>query len=119
MPTSTRPWRVCSSPRSSSNRASTIVLATEITTPTTSPCSGGQPRSAPTATASAILTTVPVGPPTSATHFTRSRSLSENSRPTANISSTTPISAKTSKWWPVSEIDGPGVNWLMRIPPST
>ena len=60
---------------------------------------------------------MPSGPPSSATHFTRSRSDSENSMPIENIRSTTPISATSSKVW-TSETDGPGVNGPMRMPPS-
>src|SRR5258708_2854419 len=41
MPIITRPWRECSSPRSMSSRASTMVLATERTMPTMAPWSGG------------------------------------------------------------------------------
>ena len=61
---------------------------------------------------------MPSGPPISATHFTRSRSDSENSMPMENMSSTTPISATTSKVWPW-ERAGPGVNGPMRMPPAT
>ncbi len=45
MPIMMRPCREWSSPRSSSRRASTMVLATEITMPMTMPCRSGQPRS--------------------------------------------------------------------------
>ena len=38
--------------------------------------------------------------------------------PMENISSTTPISATTSKVW-TSETAGPGVNGPMRMPPAT
>src|SRR5207249_11678104 len=42
-------------------------------------------------------------------HFTLSRSASENSMPTENMSNTTPISANNSNTW-TSDTDGPGVN---------
>ena len=47
IPIMIRPWRVWSSPRSRSSRASTMVLATEITMPTTAPWSAGHPSSVP------------------------------------------------------------------------
>ena len=74
MPIMTRPWRECSSPESMSRRASTIVLATETTMPTTTPCRYGQPSSAPAPTPRPTESRMPSGPPSSATHFTRSRS---------------------------------------------
>ena len=49
IPIMTRPWRVCSSPRSVKSRTMTIVLAMEITMPTTSPWIGGHPRAIPDA----------------------------------------------------------------------
>jgi hypothetical protein len=39
---------------------------------------------------------MPSGPPTNATHFALRSSLNENSSPTENINSTTPISARSS-----------------------
>ncbi len=118
MPIMTRPWRECSSPRSMSRRASTIVLATEITMPTMAPCSSGQPRAAATPTPSTTDRRMPSGPPSSATHFTLRRSRSENSMPIENIRRMTPISANSSKVWR-SETEGPGVRGLIRIPPTT
>src|SRR2546422_653043 len=47
-----------------------------------------------------------------------SRSRSENSMPTENISRTTPISANSSKVW-VSDTVGPGVKRPTRMPPTT
>jgi len=97
IPIITRPWRERSSPRSSSSRARTIVLATDTTIPTIAPSSRLQPRAAAVASPSAMDRTMPSGPPRTATHFTRRRSFSENSIPSENIRSTTPISAKSSK----------------------
>src|SRR5437588_475738 len=57
MPIMTRPWRVCSSPRSMSSRTSTIVLATEMTSPRASPWPGGQPSTAPAPPATAATMT--------------------------------------------------------------
>ncbi len=95
-----------------------MVLATDITMPMTRPCPGGQPSARATTTARPIDSAGPSVPPISATPFTRCRSLSENSRPTQNISSTTPISAKASKLC-ASATAGPGVKGLMAIPPMT
>src|SRR5258705_8493661 len=101
-----------------SNRTSTIVLATEMTSPMASPCPGGQPSTTPAPAPSAAVSTMPSGPPSSATHRTRSRSRSENSMPTENISRTTPIWANSSKVW-VSDTVGPGVKRPTRMPPTT
>src|SRR6266566_7058051 len=100
------------------SRTSTMVLATEMTRPTASPCPGGQPSTPPAPAPSAAVSTMPSGPPSSATHRTRSRSRSENSMPTENISRTTPISANSSKVW-VSDTVGPGVKRPTRMPPTT
>jgi hypothetical protein len=59
-----------------------------------------------------------MGAPATATHFTRSRSRSENSTPIENMRRMTPISANTSKVCR-SVTDGPGVKGPMRIPPTT
>ena len=67
---------------------------------------------------SPINSTVPSGPPTSATQRTRIRSRSENSIPMENMSMTTPISANTSKWRE-SVMEGPGVKGLITMPPTT
>ncbi len=95
-----------------------MVLATEITMPTTAPWSRDQ--SSRPATAMPIVTerAMPSGPPSRATHFTRRRSCRENSMPTENMSRITPISAKSSKVCR-SETAGPGVSGLIRMPPST
>ncbi len=114
----TRPCRVWSSPRSMRSRASTMVLATEMTAPMTMPWSGGRPRRLPAPSPRRIDSRIPSGPPTSATHFTRSRSRSENSMPMENISRMTPISANSSKVWTFDTV-GPGVNGPMRMPPRT
>jgi hypothetical protein len=53
----------------------------------------------PTATPSAVESTMPSGPPRIAAHFTRRRSRSENSIPIENMRRTTPISANTSNVW--------------------
>ena len=95
-----------------------MVLATEMTAPTTTPCSMDQPTSQPTPAPSSIDSAMPRGPPTIATHFTRSRSRSENSMPIENMSRMTPISARTSKVC-TSETVGPGVNGPITIPPTT
>jgi hypothetical protein len=113
-----RPWREWSSPRSRRKRASTIVLATETTIPTTTPWSGGHPSQLPTPIPKATESTILSGPPRMATHFTRSRSWTENSIPIENISRMTPISAKNSKAR-MSETAGPGVSGLIKIPPTT
>ena len=118
MPISTRPCRECSSPRSMSSRASTMVLDTEITIPTMSPWRGGQPSAAPVPAPSPMVRRTASGAPRRATHRTRWRSRRENSIPTENIRRTTPISAKSSKLW-TSLREGPGVNGLMRSPPTT
>ena len=86
--------------------------------PMTALCSGGQPSAVPTAIARRIDSAMPSGPPTSATHFTRKRSRSENSMPIENMRRTTPISANSSKVRR-SETCGPGVNGPIRIPAST
>ena len=86
--------------------------------PMTAPATGLQPSTLPTATPMAVDSTMPSGPPTSATHFTPIRSLSENSIPSENMSRTTPISANSSNVW-MSETEGPGVSGLMRSPPRT
>ena len=101
-----------------SRRASTIVLATEITMPTMAPCSSGQPSTAATPTPSPTDSRMPSGPPRSATHFTLNRSRSENSMPIENIRRMTPISANSSKVCR-SETAGPGVSGLIKIPPRT
>ena len=95
-----------------------MVLATEITMPTTAPGSKGQPSRAATPMPIATDSAMPSGAPSSATHFTRSRSCRENSMPTENMRRITPISAKSSKVCR-SETAGPGVSGLMRMPPST
>jgi hypothetical protein len=118
MPIITRPCRECSSPRSISRRAITIVLATEMTMPTTTPWTVGQPSKAPTAEASEIESTMPRGAPTMATHFTRSRSRRDSSIPIENMSRITPISANSSNRW-TSVTASPGVKGLSRRPPST
>ena len=118
IPIMIRPCRLWSSPRSRSNRASTIVLAGDTTMPMTAPATGLQPSRLPTASPTAVDRTMPIGPPTSAIHFTPIRSFSENSIPSENISSTTPISANSSNVW-MSETAGPGVRGLMRRPPMT
>ena len=86
--------------------------------PTMAPWSGVQPSRLATPSPIATESAIPSGPPRSATHFTRSRSRSENSMPTENMSRITPISANSSKVCR-SETAGPGVSGLIRIPPST
>ena len=117
MPINTWPWRVCSSPRSISRRTSTIVLATEMTSPMARPCRGGQPSTKPAPAPSAAVSTMPSGPPMNATQRTRSRSRRENSMPMENMRRTTPISANTSNVW-VSETVGPGVKRPTSTPPT-
>ena len=67
--------------------------------PTISPCSGDQPERRPRPERQRDRQQDAEGPPTSATHFTRNRSFSENSSPMQNMRRTTPISAKASKLW--------------------
>ena len=117
MPIITRPCRECSSPRSISSRASTMVLATEMTMPTMAPWSNGQPSRPATPRPIATESAIPRGPPRRATHLTRRRSRTENSMPTENMSRMTPISANSSKVCR-SETAGPGVSGLIRMPPS-
>ena len=74
----------------------TIVLATEIRMPTTSPWLGGHPRAQPAASPRPIDTRMPSGAPSRATRRTWSRSRRENSSPIENIRRTTPISANSS-----------------------
>ena len=94
------------------------MLATEMTMPTMAPCRRGHPSRAAAPSPIATESTMPSGPPRSATHFTRRRSRSENSMPIENISRMTPISANSSNAWR-SETAGPGVSGLMKIPPRT
>jgi hypothetical protein len=118
IPIRMRPCREWISPRSSSRRARTIVLATETTMPTTALRVGLQPAWAPTAIASPMIRRMPSGPPRIAIHFTPARSFKENSIPSENISRMTPISAKRSNVC-MSATDGPGVSGLIRRPPRT
>ncbi len=94
----------------------TIVLATLIATPTTTPCIRGQPSRLPTPTVRAVIRKKPMGPPMRATRPASSSSPIENSTPTENRSSTTPISANRRKD-AGSEIVGPGVKGPTRMPP--
>ena len=75
-----------------------MVLATETTMPTIGALQRrpAQQR-APDPHRRADGSTMPSGPPRSATHLTRSRSRRENSMPIENMRRTTPISAKSSK----------------------
>lgn len=118
IPIMTCPCAERNSPRSLRNRDSTIVLATEIIAPTATLCCQLHPNSDPTPRPRATDNRIPIGPPRMATHFTRSRSRKENSRPIEYISRMTPISASTSNSC-TSETVGPGVNGPTRIPPST
>ena len=95
-----------------------MVLATEMMQPTATPWISGQPSNAPTATPIPTQSKIPSGAPTSATHFTFKSSGTENSMPTENISSTTPISAITSKLF-TSCTRSPGVNGLSSNPANT
>ena len=61
---------------------------------------------------------MPSGPPMRATHFTRRRSVSENSMPIENIRRATPISAKSSSVCKCATV-GPGVNGPTRSPATT
>ncbi|MNR36144.1 hypothetical protein D3C85_1540390 [compost metagenome] len=91
-PTAMRPLTLSSTPRSSSARSSTTVLATDRHKPNTSASPAGQPHhnavAAPSAVATAICTTAPG----TEMRFTAIRSDSEKCRPTPNISNITPIS---------------------------
>ncbi len=96
MPIITCPCFERSSPRSKSIRASTMVLAMEMTAPITMLCVVDHPIRRPVATANPMAMRIPIGPPASATHLTRIRSFTENSSPIENIKRMTPISAKRS-----------------------
>jgi len=86
--------------------------------PTIAPETSGQPRRTPTSMPRPIERRMPSGAPRRATHFTSRSALGENSMPTEYMRRITPTSAMISKVW-VSDTAGPGVNGLMRIPPST
>jgi hypothetical protein len=92
-PTAMRPFTESSSPRASSARRSTTVLATESAKPNTRPAPRFQPQSAARLAPSAVATAICTIAPGRAMRRTESRSCSEKRRPTPNISSITPISA--------------------------
>ena len=94
------------------------MLATDTIAPTAIAWDTGHPRTAPTPRASATDSTMPSGPPTSAIHFTRSRSRRENSMPIENISRTTATSANCSKVRRCVTV-GPGVKGPTMTPPTT
>jgi len=107
-----------SCPHSIRKRDNTMVLATEIIAPTATPCCQLHPSREPTPNPSAADNRMPSGPPTMATHFTRSKSRKENSSPSEYINKMTPTSASSSNSW-TSDTLGPGVNGPIRIPPNT
>jgi len=87
-----RPFIEASTPRLSSARSSTTVLATDSESPNTSPAPTLQPQPVATAIPSAVATAICTSAPGSAMRRTAISSSSEKCRPTPNISSITPIS---------------------------
>ncbi len=92
-PTAMRPLTVSTSPRPSSARSSTTVLATDSARPNTSAAPTLQPHASASAPPSSVATVICTTAPGSAILRTASRSRSEKCRPTPNISSITPTSA--------------------------
>ena len=92
-PTAIRPSAESSRPRSSSERSSTTVLATERQRPKTMPSPQVQPQRCDTAAPSAVASAIYTAAPGSAMRRTESRSPTEKWIPTPNISRMTPISA--------------------------
>jgi len=85
IPIITRPCSAPNFPLSLSSRAKTIVLATEIVAPMTTPWVMVHPEILAMQTAMPTMQRIPIGPPMSATFFTRARSGKENSAPIENI----------------------------------
>ena len=95
-PTAMRPCSDFSSPRASSARSSTTVLATDRHSPKTMAAPPLQPQSIAAPAPSSVATTICTIAPGTAMRRTAIRSSSEKCSPTPNISSITPISAS----WP-------------------
>jgi hypothetical protein len=106
-PTAICPFTDSSTPRDSSARSSTTVLATESASPNTSAAPKLQPQNMAVPMPSAVATAICSKAPGIAMRLTASRSFSEKCRPTPSISSITPISAS----WPARSTSAtkPGV----------
>jgi hypothetical protein len=106
-PTASRPLLESSSPRLSSARNSTTVLATDKASPSTKPAPIGQPQHQATPMPIKVATPICTTAPGTATLRTASKSAKEKCSPTPNISNITPISAN----WPASATSAtkPGV----------
>ncbi|OGO58241.1 MAG: hypothetical protein A2V85_14930 [Chloroflexi bacterium RBG_16_72_14] len=113
-PIATRPWRLSSSPRSSSTLNTTSVELIDTAAPITTAAVGGRPsaRTARVPTSATIRTWSRA--PGITIERTLASSCSENSTPSANRSSTTPSSA-SSEMRSTSPTN-PGVNGPMITP---
>jgi hypothetical protein len=113
-PIAIRPLTECNTPRASSARSSTTVLATDSEMPKTIPAPMLQPHASAVTAPSAVATPICTTAPGMAMRRTASRSSSEKCSPTPNIISITPISAS----WPVSSTSAtnPGVAGPITMP---
>ncbi len=108
------PWTVSCSPRSSSARSTTTVLAMDTASPRTSPPPGSHPSAAPSHMPRATETTVWTIAPGMAMERTARRSRNEKWMPTPNISRITPSSASSVAI--AASAISPGVNGPITTP---
>ena len=113
-PTAIRPFTVSRTPRSSSARSSTTVLAHDRHSPKTRDSPGVQPQRVATSAPRSVAAVIWTMAPGTAMRRTDSRSPIDRCRPTPNMSSITPISAS----WLASAMSAtnPGVCGPTRIP---
>jgi hypothetical protein len=115
-PTATRPLKLSRTPRLSSARSKTTVLATDSDRPNTRAAPMFQPQNDASAMPIAVAATICTTAPGTAMRRTASRSAKEKCRPTPNISSITPISA--SSLARLVSATKPGVNGPISTPAS-
>ena len=116
MPSATRPCSAPSSPRSSRTFSVTTVLDRASSAPRNTPWVNVSPRSGARSGPRPMVHTSWSAPPNVPTRPMRRSSASETSAPSANISSATPISARTCTECVLAV--GPGVNGPIATPAS-